>query len=173
LKDTGAFVSRCLDGIGVQLLVDGTPFVPRASDPLLISFGLEWLPEVIVIGHEILGEQLERGNQSKTVNWRTRAIRFRKCEVITLVVDDEEVSPHEKWYWYAFEHKDFPTLILTEDMVVNWRTLARTLSGGISRLIDGGLRSVETMLLRLEQNPFRLYRYDSHMMQSILRRFAG
>ncbi len=149
LEDMGAFIPRRLDGIGVQLLVDGAPFVPRASDPLLTSLGLEWLPEVIVIGHELRGEQLERGIQSTTVDRRARAIRVRQCEAITLVVDDEEVSPHEELRWYAFEHDEFPTLILTEDLAVNWRTLARTLSGGISRLIDGRLRSLEPLLLRL------------------------
>lgn len=149
LEETGAFVPRRLDGIGVQLLVDGASFVPRASDPLLTSLGLEWLPEVIVIGHELRGEQLERGIQSTTVDRRARAIRVRHCEAMTLVVDDEEVSPNEELHWYAFEHEDFPTLILTEDLVVNWRTLARTLSGGISRLIDGRLRSLEPLLLRL------------------------
>ena len=149
LEETGAFVPRRLDGIGVQLLVDGAPFVPRASDPLLSSLGLEWLPEVIVIGHELRGEQLERGIQSTTVDRRARTIRVRHCEAITLVVDDEEVSPTEELRWYAFEHDDFPTLILTDDLTLNWRTLARTLSGGISRLIDGRLRSLEPLLLRL------------------------
>ena len=149
LEETGAFAPRRLDGIGVQLLVDGAPFVPRASDPLLISLGLEWLPEVIVIGHELRGEQLERGIQSTTVDRRARGIRVRHCEAMALVVDNEEVSPNEELRWYAFEHEDFPTLILTENLVVNWRTLARTLSGGISRLIDGRLRSLEPLLLRL------------------------
>ena len=149
LEETGAFVPRRLDGIGVQLLVDGAPFVPRASDPLLSSLGLEWLPEVIVIGHELRGEQLERGIQSTTVDRRARTIRVRHCEAITLVVDDEEVSPTEELRWYAFEHDDFPTLILTDDLTLNWRTMARTLSGGISRLIDGRLRSLEPLLLRL------------------------
>ena len=149
LEETGAFVPRRLDGIGVQLLVDGAPFVPRASDPLLSSLGLEWLPEVIVIGHELRGEQLERGIQSTTVDRRARTIRVRHCEAITLVVDDEEVSPTEELRWYAFEHDDFPTLILTDDLTLNWRTLARTLSGGISRLIDGRLRFLEPLLLRL------------------------
>lgn len=149
LEETGIFVPRRLDGIGVQLLVDGAPFVPRASDPLLTSLGLEWLPEVIVIGRELRGEQLERGIQWRTVDRRARAIRIRYCEAITLVVNDEEVSPNEELRWYAFEHENFPTLILTENLVVNWRTLARTLSGGISRLIDGRLRSLEPLLLRL------------------------
>ncbi|MGV0819931.1 sacsin N-terminal ATP-binding-like domain-containing protein [Martelella sp. AMO21009] len=149
LEETGAFVPRRLDGIGVQLLVDGAPFAPRASDPLLTSLGLEWLPEVIVIGHELRGEQLERGIQNTTIDRRARAMRVRHCEAMALVVDDEEVSPNEELRWYAFEHEDFPTLILTDDTVINWRTLARTLSGGISRLIDGRLRSLEPLLLRL------------------------
>lgn len=149
LEDTGAFTPRRLDGIGVQLLVDGEPFVPRANDPLLTSLGLEWLPEIIVIGHELRGEQLERGIQSTTIDRRARVIRVRHCKAMTLVVDNEEVSPNEELRWYAFEHEDFPTLILTEDVDVNWRTLARTLSAGISRLIDGRLRSLEPLLLRL------------------------
>ena len=149
LEETGVFVPRRLDGVGVQLLVNGAPFVPRASDPLLTSLGLEWLPEVIVIGHELRGEQLERGIQSATVDRRARAIRVRHCEALTLFVDDEEISPNEELRWYAFEHDDFPTLILTGQLTLNWRTLARTLSGGISRLIDGRLRSLEPLLLRL------------------------
>ena len=64
-------------------------------------------------------------------------------------MDDEEVSPSEELRWYAFEHADLPTLILTDDLALNWRTLARTLSGGISRLIDARLRSLEPLLLRL------------------------
>ena len=79
LEETGAFMPRRLDGIGVQLLVDGELFVPRSSDTLLTSQGLDWLPEVIVIGNELRGEQLERGIQSSTIDRRTRAIRVRRC----------------------------------------------------------------------------------------------
>jgi len=68
---------------------------------------------------------------------------------MALVVGNEEVAPNDEMRWLAFEHKDFPTLILTEDIVVNWHTLAETLSEGISHLIDGRLRSVEPILLRL------------------------
>ncbi|MGZ9034527.1 MAG: hypothetical protein ACXW25_08990 [Rhodospirillales bacterium] len=38
---------------------------------------------------------------------------------------------------------------MTDDLTLNWRTLARTLSSGISRLVDGRLRSLEPLLLRL------------------------
>ncbi len=149
LEETGVFAPRRLDGKGVQLLVDGEPFVPRASDPLLTSFGLEWLPEVIVIGHDLQSERLERGIQSTTVDRRVRAIRVRQCEAMTLVVDGEEVSPSTKLRWHAFEDADSPTLILTDDLPLNWRTLAHTLAGGISRLIDARLRFLDRLLLRL------------------------
>ena len=56
LTATGMFTPRQLDGTGVRLLVDGEPFAPRANDPLLTSLGLGWLPEVVVLGHELLGE---------------------------------------------------------------------------------------------------------------------
>ena len=148
LEETRVFVPRRLDGIGVQLLVDGKPFVPRASDAFLTSEGLDWLPEVTVIGHELRGEQLERGIQSSTIDRRVRDIRVRHCNAITLVVDDEEVSPSEHLRWYPFEHETLPTMILTHDLSLDWRTLARNISGGLSRLIDSRLRSLEPLLLR-------------------------
>ncbi len=77
LVATGAFTPRGIDGNGVRLLVDGEPFVPRSSDPQLSSLQLGWLPEVVLLGHEILAERLERG---------VRAIRVRRCRSITLVV---------------------------------------------------------------------------------------
>ena len=149
LEDTGAFMPRRLDGLGVQLLVDGESFVPRSSDALLTSEGLDWLPEVIVIGNAFRGEQLERGIQSSTIDRRMRAIRVRRCATITLVVNDEEVSPSEHLGWYAFEHETLPTLILTHDLSLNWRTLAGPLSGGLSRLIDTRLKSPRLLLLQL------------------------
>jgi len=152
LEATGGFVPLRLDGIDVQLLLDGEPFVPSATDPFLISFGLDWLPEVLVIGHELRGEQLERAILSSTVERRVRAIRVRKCENISLVVDGQEVSPTEDLAYYAFEHEKLPTLILTNNLPLNWATLADLLSSPISRLIDTRLRSLETFLLRLAIN---------------------
>ena len=149
LEETGAFKPRRLDGIGIQLLVDGEPFVPRSSDTLLTSQGLDWLPEVIVIGHELCGEQLERGIHSSTIDHRTRTIRVRRCETMTLVVDDEEVSPSEQLGWYAFEHEALPTLILCHDQPLDWMTLGGPLSGGLSRLIDSRLRSPRLLLSQL------------------------
>jgi hypothetical protein len=158
LEETGAFVPRLLNGIGVQLLVDGEPFVPSTNDPPLTSLGLDWLPEIVVIGHDLLGERLERGLLRTTVERRARAIKVRPCATMALVVDEEVVSPNEQLRWYAFEDDKLPTLILVNDVALNWITLARSLSGGISRLIDSRLRSLEPLLLRLalDLSPYEL-----------------
>ena len=57
LAATGLFTPRQLDGRGVRILVDGEPFVPRTSDPLLTSLELEWLPEVVALGPRIPGRR--------------------------------------------------------------------------------------------------------------------
>ena len=149
LEETGAFVPRRLDGIGVQLVVDGAPFVPRAADPLLTSLDLDWLTEVIVIGHELRGEQLERGIQSSTIDRRMRAIKVRRCESMTLLIDDEVVSPSEHLTWYAYEHDKLPTLILAETVTLDWITLAGPLSGDLLRLVDGRLKTPRLLLSQL------------------------
>ena len=149
LEASKGFAPRQLDGVGVQLLVDGDPFAPRPTDPLLISMSLEWLPGVVVVSHELRGEQLERGIANSTLENRTRAIRVRRCEQISLVVDDEEISPREETLVYAFEHEDLPTLIVTNTVAFSWRTLGDILLLPIMRLIDSRLRSLEPVLLRL------------------------
>ncbi len=149
LEETGIYIPRRIDGTGVQLFVDGELFVPRSSDAFLTSEGLHWLPEIIVIGNELRGEQLERGIQSSTIDGKVRAIRVRRCESIKLVVDDEIVSPSEDMVWYAYEDEILPTLILTHHLSLDWRTLAGPLSGGLSRLIDNRLRSARLLLAQL------------------------
>ncbi len=149
LAATGCFAPRLLDGVGVRLLVDGEPFVPRTSDPLLTSHDMGWLPEVVLLGHEILAEGLERGIQRVTVERRIRAIRVRRCQTITLVVDEEDVSPTDSMAWYGFEHSELPTLILSDRVRLTWTTLGRDLSREVSRLIDPRLRFLEPLLLRL------------------------
>ncbi len=152
-----AFRPRQLDGIGVRLLVDGENFVPCDKDPFLTSFGLSWFPEVVALGHELRGEQLERGIQSTTINRNTRAIRVRYCKTITLAVEEEVISPTENMTCYAFEHDKFPTLILTDNLLtdgpnglsLSWKILAESLSRPISQLIDRRLRFLEPLLLRL------------------------
>ena len=150
LAATGRFTPRQLDKTGVRLLVDGEPFAPRTSDPLLTSLELGWLPEVVLLGHEILTEGfVERGVQRTTVERRIRAIRVRRCQAITLVVEEEDVSPKDSLPWYGFEHPELPTLILCDRVSLAWSTLGRDLSRPVSRLIDARLRFLEPLLLRL------------------------
>ena len=92
---TGRFAPHQLDGIGVRLWADGEPFAPRTSDPPLTSLELGWLPEVVLLGHEILADRLERGILRVTVERRIRAIRVRRCHTITLVVDEKDTPPQE------------------------------------------------------------------------------
>ncbi|MCY4074263.1 MAG: DUF3883 domain-containing protein [Acidobacteria bacterium] len=149
LAATGRFTARQLDGIDVRLLVDGEPFVPRTSDPPLTSFGLGWLPEVVLLGHEILADRLERGVHRVTVERRLRTIRVRRCQTITLVVEEEDSPPQDSMEFYGVEHPDLPTLILSPRVPLAWRTLARDLSRTVARLIDPRLRFLEPLLLRL------------------------
>jgi hypothetical protein len=149
LESQQEFSPLRIDGIGVQLLVDNVRFVPSASDPFLTSFGLAWLPEVLIIGHEVGSEQLERGVLPSTVDRKARAIRVRECEELSLVVDGQGVMPTEHMTHYAFEHEDIPTLILTRRFVLDWSSLAQSLSASIARLIDTRLRTPERLMLKL------------------------
>ena len=149
LAATGRFTPRQLDGIGVRLLVDGEPFVPRTSDPLLTSLELGWLPEVVLLGHEILAERLERGIHRVTLERRIWAIRVRCCQTITLVVDEKDVPPQDSMECYGVEHSELPTLILSDRVPLTRLTLGRDLSRTVARLIDPRLRFLEPLLLRL------------------------
>ena len=145
LDATGMFTPRRLDGTDVRLLVDGERFVPRASDPRLVDGDLNWLPEVVILGHELLGEQLERGIPRTTIERKLQAIRIKHCKEILWVVDEDELSQDV----CAFEDTELPTLILSDRLRIDWKTLATKLSREISKLIDGRLRFLEPLLLRL------------------------
>ena len=155
LAATGRFTPLGIDGNGVQLQVDGELFVPRSSDPLLSSFPLEWLPEVVLLGHEFLAERLERGVQRATVERRIREIRVRRCRSISLVVDDNELSSGSAMDCYGFEHAELPTLIVSEDVPLSWQTLSIDLSRTVQRLLDTRFRFLEPLLLRLLQSQDR------------------
>ena len=155
LAATECFSPRQLDRVSVRPLVDGEPFVPHASDPPLTSLDMNWLPEVVLLGHELLAERLERGVQRVTVERRIRAIRVRHCRTISLIVDDEDTPPRDSMDYYGFPDDHLPTLILSDRIPLDWHTLGRDLSGTISRLIDTRFRFLEKLLLRiaLEQPP--------------------
>lgn len=152
LAATGAFTPRRVDGNSVRLLVDGESFVPRSSDPQLFSLQLEWLPEVVLLGHETLAEGFERGVRRATVERRIRSIRLRYCRSISLVIDDNELSLGRAMNCYGFAHAELPTLILSEDVPLSWLTLSRDLSRTVERLLDTRFRFLEPLLLRLFQS---------------------
>ncbi|MXY54177.1 MAG: DUF3883 domain-containing protein [Gammaproteobacteria bacterium] len=149
LAATERFAPRRLDGVGVQLLVDGDPFVPTTSDPLLISLGLGWLPEVVVLGHELLADGLELRVLRTTVERRIRAIRVRQCRSIALVVDGQVVTPSEEMAFYGVEHDELPTLILADGLQLTRSSLAWELSRTVSRMVDRRLRYLEPLLHHL------------------------
>ena len=149
LAATGQFAPRQLGGTDVSLLVDGERFVPSAADPFLTSLGLGWLPETVMIGHQMLAEQLERGVLPVTVERRVRAIRVRRCRAITLVVNEAEPSAKDSLDLYGFEHPELPTLILSDRVPLTWTTLGRDLSRAVSQLIDTRLRFLDSLLPRL------------------------
>lgn len=170
LAATSRFDPRRLDGMGVQLLVDGQPFVPTTGDPLLTSLGLDWLPEIVVLGHEFLAEGLERGVRRATVERRIRAIRVRRCRSISLVVDGQVVSPSEDMAWHSFDHDELPTLILTNRLQLTRLSLGWDISRSVSRLVDTRLRFLEPLLLRLAngQAAESLDAPDDHLLTSAL-----
>lgn len=149
LSSTGVWAPSRVDGRRVQLLVDGQAFTPGSQDPTLTSQGLEWLPEAAVLGSEILGRQLERGLHRSDIDARCRAIRLRRCERISLVVDGVEVTSRDgSPRIHALEHATFPTLIVAGQAPFGWRALVAA-AEPISRLVYANLRSLETLLLRL------------------------
>ena len=152
LAATGQFKPRQIDGIGVRLLVDGQPFVPRMSDPLLTSLDMDWLPEIVLLGHEILAEGFERVVRHQAVEQRIRSIRLRRCQTITLVVDENDASGRDSMAFYSFYDSKLPTLILSARLPLTWPSLGNDLSRAISRLIDRRLRFVEPLLLRLARD---------------------
>lgn len=144
LANSAGFKPLRLADVNVQLVVDGLSFIPSASDPLLVDVGLDWLPQAAVVGHELLAQQLEKAIPSSRIEARIRAIRLRRCEQISLLVNGKEVSAYKDHY-YAFEHDDVPTLILANELSLDWRTLARV-ANSISRLIDVRLRSFSRLI---------------------------
>ena len=149
LGQAEAYSVEKLDRDSVRLLVDGSVFVPATDDEYLVSVGLDWLPEIAVIANEVIGENLERGILTTTLDRRIRSIRVRKCKSIALTVAGQEVANGSYLQWYAYRDGASPTLILTDGITIDWPRLAKGLAAELSKLIDTRLRSLELTLLRL------------------------
>ncbi|CUJ83467.1 hypothetical protein RUE5091_00113 [Ruegeria denitrificans] len=150
-----AYSAKQLDHASVRLLVDGSVFVPSSDDEYLVSLGLDWLPEVAVIANEVIGENLERGILATNLDKRLRLIRIRRCNSISLTVAGQDVASGGRMQWYAYQDDAKPTLILTEDIPIDWPRLAEIIAAELSKLIHARLRSLEIAILRLAQGrPF-------------------
>jgi hypothetical protein len=146
LLASGGFEPLRIDPRQVGVLVDGEPMVVSASDPLLISDGLDWLPEAAVLANEVLGQALERQISSSLVEQRLRRVRLRRCGTIKLSVGGAEVE--EVLPFYALPDEDHPTLVIGGGRDLTWPVLADA-APALSTLLDRRMRSLETLLLRL------------------------
>ncbi|MCS0505140.1 sacsin N-terminal ATP-binding-like domain-containing protein [Ancylobacter mangrovi] len=149
LNDTGRFAAKPTSS-GVVLHVDGAPFTPVASAPLLIGQpGLEWLPDVAALAYQALGDPLEiRNVSSQNIERRARAIRLRQCESISLVVGDTGTPLGRHDGAQAVPHASWPTLLVKGDRTIDWGWLLQT-APAISKLLGSGVKSLEIVLHRL------------------------
>ena len=170
LNDSDSFDAHLIDGNRVQLLVDEERFVPKSTDSTLVSHDLDWFPELIIIGNEILGIQFERGIRSDTIDRRIRSIRVRYCERIALIYNHEHVEGTGNLEFYAFEHEEYPTLILTHNFPLTWKTVAGELCDNLIGLIDRRLRSSQLILARLanQLEPDKFSPPDDVVLASVL-----
>ncbi len=146
LREGGGFDALPADAGQVGVLVDHAPLVVSNSDPLLIADGFEWLQEAAVLAIEVLGQGLERRILGGTVAERLRRVRLRRCGTIMLSVGGTAVE--EPLRFYARPDDDHPTLVVGDGETINWAVLAEA-APTLSTLLDGRMRSFETLMLRL------------------------
>jgi len=153
LRDTGRYIPISADGGGVRLKVDGTMFAPSTDSPLLIATpGLEWLPDAVILAFQNLGDPLELRNVSaQTIERRVRAIRLHRCRTISLLIGEKEVVASGGDRIQAYPHSDRPTLIVAGDDPFGWRLLIQA-APELTKLLGTGVKSLELLLLRLNQN---------------------
>ncbi|UMM07972.1 DUF3883 domain-containing protein [Gluconobacter frateurii] len=149
LSDTSRFVAKPAAS-GVVLHVDGAPFTPVASAPLLTGqAGLEWLPDVAALAYQALGDPLEiRNVSSQNIERRARTIRLRWCENISLVVGETGTTLGRHDSAQAVPHTSWPTLLVEGDRTIDWGWLLET-APAISKLLGSSVKSLEIVLHRL------------------------
>jgi anti-sigma regulatory factor (Ser/Thr protein kinase) len=146
LGECGGFDPLPIDAAQVGVLVDDAPLVVSNSDPLLVAGGLEWLAEAAVLSNEVLGQGLERQIVGGTVAERLRRVRLRRCGTIRLSVGG--IAMEESLRFYALSDENHPTLVVGDREHLSWSVLAEA-APTLSTLLDGRLRSFETLMLRL------------------------
>lgn len=146
LGECGGFDPLPIDAAQVGVLVDDAPLVVSNSDPLLVAGGLEWLAEAAVLSNDVLGQGLERQIVGDTVAERLRRVRLRRCGTIRLSVGG--IAMEEPLRFYALPDENHPTLVVGDREDLSWSVLAEA-APTLSTLLDGRLRSFETLMLRL------------------------
>ena len=149
LKSTGAFGPLQSNGKDVQLRVNGKRFAPSSSDEFLMSQELKWLPEFIAIGNEIRGEQFERSIPSAAILKRASEIRLRRCESMNLMVNNKVLQSSAQLNWYAYSYKKPLTLIVTDEVEFDWKTLTGPLFDDVLRLVHGNLKTPRYLIAQL------------------------
>lgn len=146
LRECGGFDTLPVDAAQVGVLVDDAPLVVSNSEPLLVAGGLEWLAQAAVLSNEVLGQGFERQIVSSTVAERLRRVRLRRCGTIRLSVGG--IAVEEPLLFYALPDENHPTLVVGDREDLSWSVLAEA-APTLSTLLDGRLRSFETLMLRL------------------------
>lgn len=147
-----AHETSVLDDGAVKLRVDGSEFTPSPNDDLLIAAGLDWLPDVAILANEVAGEQLAIRIPSDHINRKVRSIRLRWCQSIDFAIGGQQLESVSAVKCYGISNPENPTLIIKQDIELNWRNLALHLAPEISKLIDSRLRALQPTLLRLGYN---------------------
>jgi hypothetical protein len=142
----GGFDAKPVSRGDVILFVDGVPFAPTISDPLLVAGSFDWLVDAALLANEVLGRELERQISTASVEQRLRRVRVRLCDNIELRVSGAGAG--DPITVYAYDDPDLPTLLLAGVDDFTWSVLVDA-TPALSSLLDRRMRSFETLLLRL------------------------
>lgn len=139
---SGGFDARPVGTAQLRLLVDGMPFRTAPQDPLLTDV-IPWLPEALVLGHELGARAIERGARVSAILEKLRRLRLRQASSIALQTGEAEGRALTRHL-----HRDdrSPTLIVVEPFD------ARRLDGCATLLTDylnQNLRTFELLLVKL------------------------
>jgi hypothetical protein len=136
------------DAGAITLYVDGVPFAPSSTDPLLISAGLEWLSDAAALAQEYLATPFDRGLSPEGIAQRLRTIRIRRCNAISLDLGGEQLAAIRSERVQAFPHSRLPTLLVAFDGRFDWTLLLEAMSQ-LTRLLATRGNTLEQLLYKL------------------------
>jgi hypothetical protein len=138
------------EGVTVELMVDGEPFLPKPADPLLVDHGLSWIIGVLRVAHETMADGFERRNVAiERVEARVRRLRVRFCSGWEIVIQGRHVQPSGRHLVYAFDHPEYPTLIVPRSRF-DWDILLAAVSE-VHNLLSARVPSLEKCMLYISR----------------------